>query len=98
MQGPEIRSGKLVGGTDVQLEAGSDFTFKYIEADPKGIANPGTSTWVCQDYPRLAQVCGPLLSAFEGPKYTKPLAPCAGALPQREGGCFDSKPWIDPKS
>ena len=35
-QGPEIRSGKLEGGVDVQLEAGSEFTLKYIADDPKG--------------------------------------------------------------
>jgi len=64
VQGPEIRSGKLQGGADVQLEAGSEFTFKYIEADPKGIQNPGDKTWVCQDYPRLSQVYFPLLSMF----------------------------------
>ena len=55
-QGPEIRSGKLKGGADVQIEAGTDFTLKYIEADPKGIDNPGDSTWVCHDYPRLHTV------------------------------------------
>jgi hypothetical protein len=68
VQGPEIRSGKLQGGTDVQLEAGSEFTFKYIEADPKGIQNPGDKTWVCQDYPRLSQVCVSLLSMSGSPQ------------------------------
>mmetsp|Transcript_5468 Transcript_5468/g.13254 ORF Transcript_5468/g.13254 Transcript_5468/m.13254 type:complete len:494 (+) Transcript_5468:83-1564(+) len=54
-KGPEIRSGKLAGGADVQLVQGSEFTLKYVESDPKGLENKGDATWVCQDYPRLAQ-------------------------------------------
>jgi len=54
-KGPEIRSGKLVDGKDVQLEAGSEFTLKYIASDPQGLENRGTSTWVCQDYAKLAE-------------------------------------------
>ena len=37
MQGPEIRSGKLADGQDVQLEAGSEFTLKYFDDDRAGI-------------------------------------------------------------
>lgn len=54
-KGPEIRSGKLAGGADVQLVQGTDFTLKYIAADPKGLENKGDATWVCQDYPNLAK-------------------------------------------
>eukprot|EP00285_Hemiselmis_virescens_P006543 CAMPEP_0173378830 /NCGR_PEP_ID=MMETSP1356-20130122/1951_1 /TAXON_ID=77927 ORGANISM="Hemiselmis virescens, Strain PCC157" /NCGR_SAMPLE_ID=MMETSP1356 /ASSEMBLY_ACC=CAM_ASM_000847 /LENGTH=492 /DNA_ID=CAMNT_0014332033 /DNA_START=79 /DNA_END=1557 /DNA_ORIENTATION=+ len=54
-KGPEIRSGKLAGGVDVQLEQGSEFTLKYFEDDPKGLEHKGDATWVCQDYARLAQ-------------------------------------------
>lgn len=35
-QGPEIRSGKLADGKEVQLEAGSEFTLKYFEDDRAG--------------------------------------------------------------
>eukprot|EP00281_Chroomonas_sp_CCMP1168_P026970 CAMPEP_0206239964 /NCGR_PEP_ID=MMETSP0047_2-20121206/15677_1 /ASSEMBLY_ACC=CAM_ASM_000192 /TAXON_ID=195065 /ORGANISM="Chroomonas mesostigmatica_cf, Strain CCMP1168" /LENGTH=497 /DNA_ID=CAMNT_0053664697 /DNA_START=25 /DNA_END=1518 /DNA_ORIENTATION=+ len=58
-KGPEIRSGKLFDGSDVELVAGTEFTFKYIPEDPKGLENKGCATWVCMDYPNLSKVLSP---------------------------------------
>jgi pyruvate kinase len=52
-KGPEIRSGKLIGGNDVKLVAGSEFTFHNDDT------KLGDSTQVSTSYKSLASSVGP---------------------------------------
>lgn len=41
-KGPEVRSGKLEGGQDVKVVAGTTFTLKHFPDDPTGAMAPTT--------------------------------------------------------
>eukprot|EP01006_Ploeotia_vitrea_P035559 TRINITY_DN65896_c2_g1_i1.p1 TRINITY_DN65896_c2_g1~~TRINITY_DN65896_c2_g1_i1.p1 ORF type:complete len:609 (-),score=340.88 TRINITY_DN65896_c2_g1_i1:119-1945(-) len=59
-KGPEIRTGLLEGGSDVQLEKGQKFTFKCLntsDGDEEVLnANKGNSEWVGVQYPNMYKV------------------------------------------